>query len=732
MTLSIWRYAHLVLAWASSLFLLLLSVTGIILAYDAVDSNSSNFAIADLDTISLANTVSQLKQQYPEILELVVDRQSRVYLDALNEDSEAVQGYIDPISGKLLGAKEEKSDFIQWTTTLHRSLFLHETGRIVVGVISFLLLLITISGILLIVKRQQNWKRFFSKVRKDFFAQYFHVVSGRLMLIPILLIALTGTYLFLVRTNIIAKPESVQEYVVNQSEEVSTSVLDFRLFQQTKLSDVERIEFPFIEDDPEEFYIITLKDRQLTVSQMDGAILKETKYAYTAVWEKISLDLHTGQTNRGLAIVLGLAALNILFFIYTGFVITFRRTRSRIKNKFSAKTAEVILLVGSENGTTLAMANRVHKQLLDQGVKSFVDSLNGYDKYPNAKHLLVFTCTYGLGEAPQGAKQFQSRLAQFPQVQDVQFSVLGFGSKSYPDFCAYAMKVDALLQEQTWAKQILPLYTVNDRSADDVVNWVHAWTKESGITLATAKSVYEEKMPSLQQFKVVSKTKVIEGDPIFKVVLKPIKRLRIKSGDLLAIYPKNDATERFYSIARVNGCVQLLVKLHPHGLGSGYLNELKDNKLLSARWLPNTHFHFPKKAKQVVMIANGTGIAPFLGMLDNNKSKIPTRLYVGFRNKQPSNESYAEFADKQINSGKLSSYHVAYSREVTSQYVLDLIKEDAEYFANLLADRGVILICGALQMQRDVESILDELLAKRNLKDLAFYRDRGQLLTDCY
>jgi sulfite reductase (NADPH) flavoprotein alpha-component len=42
MTLSIWRYAHLALALISSVFLLILSVTGVILAVGAVNEKLQN------------------------------------------------------------------------------------------------------------------------------------------------------------------------------------------------------------------------------------------------------------------------------------------------------------------------------------------------------------------------------------------------------------------------------------------------------------------------------------------------------------------------------------------------------------------------------------------------------------------------------------------------------------------------------------------------------------------
>lgn len=727
MTLSIWRYAHLALAIVSSLFLLILSVTGIILAIDAVNEKTQAYRVEDFDTITLTQSITALRKVYPEIIEIAVDHNQFVSIDALDEEGNTIKAYINPTTGKVLGEIKPKSQFIQWTTALHRSLFLHETGRILVGLVSFILLLITISGLILILKRQQGLRNFFSKINRDFFAQYFHVVSGRLFLIPILIIALSGTYLFMARMELIKKSNEDIEHQDTQTES-QKDFKEFTIFQQHTLGTIEKIEFPFMDDDPEEFYTIKFKDRAVTVNQFNGEIVKETRYPYTAALEKLSLDIHTGRTNVIWAIILGLASLNIVFFIYTGFVITFRRTKTKIKNKYKANEAEIIILVGSENGSTLFFANQIHKQLLADGKRSFVAAMNQYQNYPNAGHILVFTSTYGIGTAPTGASHFEELLQKFTQEQPVHYSVVGFGSKAYPDYCAYAERVDKLLATKEWATRFLDLHKINDRSAHEFTNWVHHWSEKSCIALATAPSLYQSKVVGLQQLQVIKKTS--EDHATFTVVLKPIKKLKFQSGDLLAIYPANDNRERFYSIGALNGMIQLEVKLHPNGLGSNFLYELKENEHIDARIMTNPDFHFPK-APSVIMIANGTGIAPFLGMIPNNV-KTPLRLYAGFRYNNTLTQRYQQFAQEEIIKKHLTAYQFAYSREPAPQYVMDLIKHDVQLFVEHLETDGVIMICGSLQMQRDVENVLEEMTLSQKGKSLRYYKEKNQILTDCY
>lgn len=726
MTQSVWRYSHLALAVISSLFLVILSITGVILAVDAVFEDKPDYNKEVLKNISIAQSFDLLDEHYPEIMELSVDYNQLLSIKAFDNEGNSVEGYISPETGKIIRQKRTQTQFIQWTTALHRSLFLKETGRIMVGTVSFLLFLISCSGIMLIIKRQQGFRNFFAKIHNDFFAQYFHVVSGRLLLIPVVIISLTGTYLFMLRTGLLNNTATTTEYSLIEAHP-ETLAKDFDIFRKTMLSDIQKLEFPFIPDDPDEYFILKLKDKQLTIHQLTGETLEETKYPYSSVLETLNIDLHTGRTNVIWAIILGIASLNILIFIYTGFSITFKRTRTKIRNKYKAEQSEIILLVGTENGSTLFFANQIHKQLLDSGQKSFLDNLNNYKEYPKAKHLLIFTSTYGLGDAPSNALKFEHLFTKLPPSHQLNFSIVGFGSKSYPDFCAYAQHIDKLLA--THASRFLELHTVNDKSADEFVKWVQHWSEKAGITLTASVAVYQEKIPKLQKFKVVNKTEVSEHNDVFKLLLKPSSGTKFQSGDLLAIYPENK--ERLYSIARHNGMVQLIVKLHPQGLGSGYLYNLNVGESISTKIMTNPAFHLPKTAESVALIANGTGIAPFLGMISNNHRKANICLYAGFKYRNEMILQYEQFAEEEIRLNHLNSFQFAFSREQKKQYVLDLVRKDADYFTELLQNNGLIMICGSLNMQRDIETILNNALATKN-KGVDFYKMNKQILTDCY
>ena len=172
MTLSVWRLSHLTLAIFSFAFILMASITGAILSFDPINEKAFPYKAEQFDQITLSQTIPVLKDKYSEILELSVDHNQFVTLEGFDEQGNDFKHIIHPNTGEILGNPIQKSEFIQWVTSLHRSLFLHETGRFIVGFVSFLLLLITISGTVLIVKRQQGVRNFFTKITKDYFAQY--------------------------------------------------------------------------------------------------------------------------------------------------------------------------------------------------------------------------------------------------------------------------------------------------------------------------------------------------------------------------------------------------------------------------------------------------------------------------------------------------------------------------------------------------------------------------------
>ncbi len=730
MTISVWRYSHLTLALSSFILLALASITGIILAFEPVSGKLQPYRADSFDQVTLAQTLPVLRKTYPGISELSVDANQFLQVKGSNANGEKLLAYVDPKTGKILGTPTGQSEFFKWVTALHRSLFIHEAGRFFIGLTAFLLLLITISGTMLIIQRQRGVKRFFTKIARDNFYQFYHVVLGRWSLIPIFIIALTGTYLSLARFGLIETTKTSPKInfdAIRSSPE--KKVNDFDIFKSVKLSEVESVEFPFSED-VEDYYTLKLKTGEVAVNQITGDVLAEVKYPVSVSLTNLSLNLHTGRASSIWAVILAIASVNILFFIYSGFAITFKRRANRSKNKYTAAESNFIILVGSENGNTFRFAQAVHQQLIKAGEKSFITELNSYNTFPNAQHILVLTATYGLGDAPTNANKFAALLKKYPQVQQIKYSVLGFGSHAYPDFCKFAFELNSLLMHQDWASPLIDIHTVNDRSPDEFSLWAEAWSQQAGITLTVLPELNNSNTQRLEELIVSDITPTRREDGTFIIGLKGKKKLRVTSGDLLAIYPANDHRERLYSIGIIDDKIRLSVRLHPGGLGSNFLYNLSPGQKINAKLVNNPHFHFPAKVSEVVMISNGTGIAPFLGMISQN-SNIPCYLYCGFRD-HSSYILYEGLLEDCKAKGKIQTIQLALSREVNKQYVYDLVNRDGVWLAQLLDRGGVIMICGSLAMQKDVMDALETICQTENGTSISFYQSRNQVRTDCY
>lgn len=719
------------LAVSSFIFILLASLTGIILAFDPVAQKILPYRVHDFNSITLAESLPAIRKAYPEITDISVDKNQFVILNGTSSDGENITVYVDPRTGGSLGVPVAQSSFFEWVTAFHRSLFLKETGRFLIGFASFLLLLIALSGTVLVIQRQRGIKRFFTKIVKENFAQYYHVVLGRLSLIPIIIVAFTGSYLSLARFEVF-KTEEISHKIdfdaINADDK--TAPAEFPVFKNTLLADVKSIEFPFSED-PEDYYTLKLNNRELVVNQLNGDILSEVQHSSAELFTEFSLDLHTGRTNSIWAIILAIATLNILFFIYSGFAITLKRRANRVKNRYKADECRFIILVGSENGNTFLFAKSVFQQLLTAGHKCFIGEMNNFDSYPKAEHLIILTATYGLGDAPTNATKFLDRLGKIKQANRIYFSVIGFGSRAYPDFCKFAHEVNNKVSIQDWALPFLDIHTVNDKSPDEFMHWVSFWTQKAEIPLNISADEFKVRPRLLQTLTVVERSKLAHPEGAFLIKLKPSDRVRYTSGDLLAIYPANDHRERLYSIGKIGNSIHLSVKIHSLGLGSQFLYGLKPGETIKARIDKNAYFHFPEDAPVVIMISNGTGIAPFLGMIDENKKMKACFLYCGFRNDQ-SFSVYRNILDNSLENRKLNVLHVAYSREGEKKYVRDILARDEEFLARSLGDGGVIMICGSLAMQKDVIDLLEGISLRRNNQDVDYYKTRGQILADCY
>ena len=725
MTISIWRLSHLTLAISTSLFIVIAAVTGLILTFEPITNKLKPYSIESNEQISIAETIEALEKRYDEIITIEIDENNFVAASIINKKGASKSFYINPKTGEKIGNLIKKSRFYDFITNLHRSLFLKSTGRLLIGFVSFLLFIITITGIILIVKRQGGIRKVFSKVVKENFQQYYHIFFGKIFFIPIAIITLTGIYLSLERFSLFPETaNNLTKLEINKTLQFT----DFEFFKTTKLEEVKKIEFPFSSSKEDYFNIKTI-DNEFEINQFNGQIVSQKKQSLYLLGTHYSLLLHTGAGSILWSVILLLSCLAILFFIFSGFYMTIKRKRkttSIINNTLKDK-AEFIILVGSETGTTIRFATAFKNELIKANKAVFITELNRYSSYKNAKNIIIFTATYGDGTAPANAQNFIKLIHAIEPKRNLNYSVIGFGSKQYPAFCQFAILVHASLQIHLKFTPQMPLFKIDDQNLSSFENWKNEWGNLNNIKLEINLTDLSEKNEETS-FKITNNSKT-NIDNTFLIHLKPTNKVKFTSGDLLAITPKGEEKKRLYSVAKIDNTLVLSIKKHDLGICSNYLHELSKTGVIKGTIQENKKFHFPKKIKDVILIANGTGIAPFLGMIQENK-KARIHLFWGGKTKK-SLELYNKYIISALENKTLTSFYIAYSQDQQT-YIQKTLESQTVLVSNTLRKNGAILICGSLSMQFGVEKVIAKIASQELNLTIEELKNNKQIRTDCY
>ena len=470
MILSIWRYCHFSLAAVASLFLILASLTGAILAFEPITNSLKNYKINNLNEVSLKETLNVLDKKFKEVYEIKITTENFVSAKVLTFSNQTEEVYLNPINGETLEKVKPKSKFFSFFTNLHRSLFFKKIGRIFVGIISFILSLITLTGLILLIQRQGGVLKIFKKIKENDFSEKYHVFFSRIFVLPVFLIAISGAYLTFDRFMIgdLRNSMLLEEEILSDKK--------YLKFDLIALDKVKKVIYPFSKSESD-YYAIELIDRSVMVNQYTNRIYSQSFYPFSYFTKEWFYNLHTGKGNMLLSIILLVSSISILFFIITGFKISLKSTLKNIKIKYlsSDKESKYVILVGSEKGNTFEFAKFLSTQIQSFGERVIIKPLNSYKIYNQAETFIILTSTYGEGDPPSNANNFVSRFKKFNQPNKINYSIIGFGSLSYPKFCAFAVTVDSLIRPTDNFKEILPLMKINRSSIIEFNRWIGMW-----------------------------------------------------------------------------------------------------------------------------------------------------------------------------------------------------------------------------------------------------------------
>jgi sulfite reductase (NADPH) flavoprotein alpha-component len=715
-----------------------LSLSGALLSvFPAVDRMTGPQAVAGQSVADLAARVAMTHSGLEEIRRAPSGRITAWWFDGGAPGS----AVIDPATGADFGSTDP-NPWERWLTTLHRSLFLDDTGRLVTAAGAAALLVLALSGALLVARRTGGWRRWFSRLRGPI-AGRLHVEIARIAVAGLTLSAATA--LWMTASTFDLLPDGA----VRPPAPAASGRTGFPLDQMIALRDVpvsnlRELSFPDAGDMQDVFTLRTDKGTGL-IDQGTGALLA---WADLTSWQRVSETmymLHTGQGAAMLGLILGLIALSVPAMGVTGLMIwaAGRHGRPRLAGNALAGRAQTVILVGSEGGSTWGFAATLAKCLQDAGQKVHVTAMSGFDpaRHPRAQRYLILAATYGEGDAPASAKGFVDRLTRLPEAPTAPVAVLGFGDRSFPAFCAFAADVEKAARTKGWGT-LLPMDTVDRQSPQDFARWGRALGATLGMPLELA---HQPAQPEASSLTLISRrdygAEVQAPTAILRFAL-PKPGLwawltgqgfaRFLAGDLLGILPEGSSVPRFYSLASgsKDGFVEVVVKKHPGGLCSGQLMSLRPGDSVRAFLRRNPRFHAGRGKAPLILIGAGTGIGPLAGHIRANSRRRPVYLFFGLRHPD-SDFLYQDDLSAWQDEGRLSHLSIAVSRGARPHYVQDALRMEATQLAQAIRKGAKVMVCGGRDMAQGVAKALDEILTPVGLNP-ALLKSEGRYVEDVY
>lgn len=691
--------------------------------------------------LSVATLATRIQTTYPGVEQIRRSPSGQItaYWFADGTPGAAV---IDPVTGEGVGPADP-NPVERWLTNLHRSLFLGDGGRIAMALSAAAMLILAVSGSALVAHRAGGWRRWFAPLRGPLSGRL-HVEIARVAVVGLALSSMTALWMSASTFELLPIATSAPAFPSAVSGDTGVAITSIDLLGQTPVAELRDLNFPYSGDATDVF---TLKTDHGTgyLDQGTGAALGWTDLtAGERVSETIYM-LHTGQGAAFLGIILGLMALGVPVLGVTGTLVWLvaRRSRPRIIGNQPAAKAETILLVGSEGGSTWGFAATLQQALSAAGQTVHVAPMSGFGplRYAKAQRVLILAATYGDGDAPETAKAFLDRLKTLGTVPSAPLAVLGFGDRSYPNYCGYAQRVAAEAESRGW-EVFLPFDTIDRQSPQDFARWGRLLGQVLGIDL---ELTHQPVQPATQTLTLVSRrdygAQMQAPTAILRFALPRValwQKLtgrgfaRFEAGDLLGIVPIGSEIPRLYSLAsdQRDGFVEIVVKRQPSGLCSAQLTQLAPGDTAKGYVRHNPGFKPGKGRVPLILIGAGTGIGPLAGFIRGNKRHKPIHLFFGMRN--PKHDYlYGQDLSNWQAEGRLTRLDTAVSRTANPNYVQDALRAEGAEVARLIRDGARVMVCGGRDMAAGVADALADILKPDGMTPVAL-KAEGRYVEDVY
>lgn len=713
-----WKAVHRWLGLVAGCLAMVLGLTGALLAIDPVHQAwQAPAPPPDLSAATLADRVQHAMPGVEEIRRLPSG--AIVAHGFVGEQARAF--YVDPGDGRLLAAYQP-SQLPRWVKNLHRSLLLGDAGRWGAAAVALAMGLISISGLVLVLRRMGGWRQLAGPVRGPL-VQRLHVQVGRVVLLVLCLTSCTALYMSATTLDLVTLdpgPEPDAVSVANGRPNLPGAQV--AALQGLRAQDLRKLNFPDPAD-PEDVWAVATGQGKGWIDRYTGRTLAWQDATMAQRVYEWAVVLHTGESAWPWAVALGLVGASVLLFWITGLLIWLeaRRQAVRITDNSPLAQADVLVFVASEGGSTWGFARTLHDALVRCGHRVHTSGLENFRTTPATRQVFVLAATYGEGQAPTHARTALERIAGLP-AGTAPVAVLGFGDRQYPAFCGFARALDEALRATGWPV-LLPLECIHQQSGQQFARWGEALAQVLGEPLVLQ---HVPSLPPTTALTLVSRQdyRGWEGQPgaILRFAwprqdwrdrLRGRGLAHFDAGDLVGIVPPGSSVPRFYSLASgsEDGVLEICVRKFPGGLCSTHLHGLQPGDVVQAFIRPNPGFALRGTRQAVLLIGAGTGVAPLAGFIRRNDRRAPMHLYYGGRD--PALDFYfGPDLQRWLGERRLASLHTAFSRVPGGGgYVQDALRRDAPRVRELLAGGAIVRVCGSRPMASGVTEVLDEILA---------------------
>lgn len=221
-------------------------------------------------------------------------------------------------------------------------------------------------------------------------------------------------------------------------------------------------------------------------------------------------------------------------------------------------TTKLTILYGTDTGRSKALAETLSEKATAQNIAAHVVSM--YDYNPRTlkddENLAVIVSTHGEGEPPDMAEDFYNYITgkRASKLENLKFSVLALGDKSYRFFCKTGVDIDSAFT-RLGAKNIFPLVKCDVDFEEDAEAWMNSFLgnltpasvlkKTNGSPVPeTAETKYSKKNPFMAT--ILEKVKITGRDSDKEVYHLELSLensgLTYEPGDSAGIFTKNPDT----------------------------------------------------------------------------------------------------------------------------------------------------------------------------------------------